>query len=193
MKQHMIKISIVLFALLVLIPSSSFAVEIKTTIENKDLSKGKQSQSNKYLTAKQAYKIVKKHGENILFIDVRTRAEVEFVGRTAMVDAVIPYLTNDFENWNPKSQRYQKAINKDFSRVFEKLVAAKNMHKDSTIIFMCRSGERSAAAASIATKLGYTNAYTVVDGFEGDRARKGKDKGHRVLNGWKNSRAPWGY
>lgn len=95
----------------------------------------------------------------VLFVDVGTHAEIEFVGWTPLVDAVIPYLTNELMHWNPKKQHYKKDLNHEFSSRFEDLVAAQNMNKDTTIIFMCRSGERSAAAASIATKLGYQCIY----------------------------------
>jgi len=171
----------------------SYAIDIKTTITNADLIKKKQSESNKYLTAAEAHNIVKQHDDEVLFVDVRTLAEIEFVGWVPMVDAVIPYMSNDFDEWNEKKYRYSKVINGDFPIVFEGLMAKKGLSKDTPIIFMCRSGTRSSKAASLATKLGYSNAYTVVDGFEGDKAKEGSDKGHRVVNGWKNSGAPWDY
>ena len=110
-----------------------------------------------------------------------------------MVDAVIPYMNNDFDEWDEKNSRYTKVINGDFPIVFEDLVAAKGINKNSPIIFICRSGTRSSRAASLATKLGYTQAYTVIDGFEGDKAKTGQNKGHRTVNGWKNSQLPWSY
>ena len=84
-------------------------------------------------------------------------------------------------------------INGDFPIVFEDLIALKGFNKNTPIIFMCRSGSRSSKAATLATKLGYTHAYTMVDGFEGDKAKEGADKGYRVVNGWKNSGLPWSY
>jgi rhodanese-related sulfurtransferase len=60
---------------------------------------------------------------------------------------------------------------------------------------MCRSGGRSAAAVNLLAENGFTNAYTVCDGFEGDMLEKedSYNNGKRVLNGWKNSGAPWTY
>ena len=179
--------------LILMLPAISHAVEIKTTIQRTQLVEKKQSESNKYLTAQQTYEIVTAQPQDVLFIDVRTPSEIEFVGWTPLVDAVIPYMTNDFDEWDEKSQRYMKVINGDFPIVFEETVAEKGFNKDTPIIFMCRSGTRSARAASLATKLGYTQAYTVVDGFEGDIAGEGPNKGHRVVNGWKNSQLPWSY
>ncbi|MEO1962403.1 MAG: rhodanese-like domain-containing protein [Cycloclasticus sp.] len=175
------------------LPTMSYAVDIKTTITTDSLKEKKQSESNKYLTATQAYAVVQDSADDILFIDVRTPAEVEFVGWTSLVDAVIPYMDNDFDEWDEKKHRYQKVINGDFPIVFEELVAAKGFNTNTPIIFMCRSGTRSGKAATLATKLGYTQAYTMVDGFEGDKAKKGADKGHRTVNGWKNSGLPWTY
>lgn len=50
-------------ALCVLIPLTSFAMDIKTTVTKDSLIKKKQSESNKYLTAKQAYDIARHHAE----------------------------------------------------------------------------------------------------------------------------------
>ena len=129
----------------------------------------------------------------VLVVDVRTVAEVEFVGWTPLVDAVIPYMSNDFDEWDDEKHRYQKVISGDFPLVFEELVSTKGFNKNTPIIFMCRSGTRSAKAATLATKLGYTQAYTVIDGFEGDKAKEGASKGHRVVNGWQNGGLPWSY
>lgn len=187
------KIIILLLLVCMAVPTTSFAFDIKTTVTNDTLKKKKQSESNKYLTAKEAYAVLQANRDKVLFIDVRTPSEVEFVGWTPLVDAVIPYMDNDFDEWDEKKHRYQKVINGDFPNVFEELVAAKGFNTNTPIIFMCRSGTRSGKAATLATKLGYTQAYTMVDGFEGDKAKQGVDKGHRVVNGWKNSGLPWSY
>jgi len=61
-------------------------------------------------------------------------------------------------------------------------------------IFMCRSGStRSAPAADALYARGYSNVYSMVDGFEGGKAKSGTEKGARVVNGWKNSELPWGW
>ncbi|ORU94235.1 MAG: hypothetical protein A6F70_07955 [Cycloclasticus sp. symbiont of Bathymodiolus heckerae] len=184
---------IAMLCISVVFSTLSIAVEITTTISGVDIAEKKQSESKHYLTASQAHHIVKANAGNVLFIDVRTPAEIEFVGWTPMVDAVIPYMTNDFDEWDEKKNRYLKVISGDFPIAFEDLVEAKGFSKNTPIIFMCRSGTRSSKAATLATKLGYTQAYTVIDGFEGDKSKKGKNKGHRTVNGWKNSGLPWDY
>lgn len=54
------------------------------------------------------------------------------------------------------------------------------------LVFLCRSGVRSIAAAEAATAVGFT-AYNVLEGFEGEPDAYGD----RVLNGWKNRHLPW--
>ena len=58
---------------------------------------------------------------------------------------------------------------------------------------MCRSGNRSAKAADLLAKAGYTKVYNQVEGYEGDKAKEGDTKGKRTVNGWKNAGLPWNY
>ncbi|MEV5054257.1 rhodanese-like domain-containing protein [Arthrobacter sp. LAR12-1-1.1] len=53
------------------------------------------------------------------------------------------------------------------------------------LVFLCRSGVRSIAAATAATAAGYTS-YNVLEGFEGETDRFGD----RTVNGWKNRGLP---
>ena len=53
------------------------------------------------------------------------------------------------------------------------------------LVFLCRSGVRSIAAATAATAAGYTS-YNVLEGFEGETDRFGE----RTVNGWKNRGLP---
>ena len=73
-------------------------------------------------------------------------------------------------------------------------LASSVLAKDAHLIFMCRSGStRSAPAADALYELGYANVYSMVDGFEGGKAKTGQHQGARVVNGWKNSGLPWSY
>lgn len=58
-----------------------------------------------------------------------------------------------------------------------------------TVVLICRSGDRSSRGANRLADDGYTQVWSVVDGFEGDM---GKD-GRRSINGWKNAGLPWSY
>lgn len=53
------------------------------------------------------------------------------------------------------------------------------------LLFLCRSGQRSIAAAIAATQAGFT-AYNILEGFEGEPDRYGE----RTVNGWKNRGLP---
>jgi rhodanese-related sulfurtransferase len=60
--------------------------------------------------------------------------------------------------------------------------------RDAALLFICRSGNRSRAAAEAMTALGFRRCYNVAEGFEGhhDNAR------HRgQLDGWKAAGLPW--
>ena len=182
-----------MFSLCPIAVTQSYAVNVSVTITKDQLPANKQTQSNHYLTAKEAYKTIEQHSQEVLFVDVRTRAEVEFVGSPDLVDALVPYLENNLSAWNHNAQRYQKTINEQFARQLAVELRNNGLNKQSPVIFICRSGGRSAQAASLATQLGYTQVYSVVDGFEGDTAKNGLAKGQRVINGWKNNQLPWTY
>ncbi|MEV0894597.1 rhodanese-like domain-containing protein [Promicromonospora sp. MEB111] len=55
------------------------------------------------------------------------------------------------------------------------------------IVFLCRSGQRSIAAARLATASGIAPSYNVLEGFEG---APGAD-GVRDQQGWKVAGLPW--
>ena len=60
--------------------------------------------------------------------------------------------------------------------------------KDAPVMLLCRSGGRSRAAAIALTEAGYSQAFNVGDGFEGDVDEQGH-RGNR--NGWKATNLPW--
>jgi rhodanese-related sulfurtransferase len=56
------------------------------------------------------------------------------------------------------------------------------------VFLICRSGARSRAAAIALTGAGFSHAYNVAGGFEGDA----DGAGHRSnKNGWKAAELPW--
>lgn len=57
--------------------------------------------------------------------------------------------------------------------------------RNTELVFLCRSGQRSIAAAIAATQAGFTS-YNVLEGFEGEPDRYGE----RTVNGWKNRGLP---
>jgi len=63
------------------------------------------------------------------------------------------------------------------------------------VLVTCRSGQRSGPAVNLLAEAGYRNAYSVVDGVEGDKVSDPENvfHGKRMKNGWKNSGLPWTY
>jgi len=56
------------------------------------------------------------------------------------------------------------------------------------VLLLCRSGARSRAGAIALTQAGFSQAYNIAGGFEGDA----DEEGHRGnINGWKASSLPW--
>ena len=153
----------------------------------------KQSDLKLYLTAKEAHDMKAADGK-VLLIDVRTPEEIQYVGNAdKMMDANIPYVLNDISGYDEKLKHYKVTPNSDFVTAVNELVEKKGLGKDGAIILMCRSGDRSSKGASLLGKTGYTHVYSVVDGFEGDKAKDGDNKGKRTVNGWKNANLPWSY
>ena len=134
--------------------------------------------------------------DNVLLIDVRTRAEIQFSGFTDLADANIPIYKLSAE-WKPKKDgvhgAYRKVRNDHFVAAVDRLLEKKGKDKSVPIILMCQSGGRSPVAARAMHKAGYRAVYFQVEGFEGIKAKEGKEKGKRVVNGWKNEGLPWGY
>jgi rhodanese-related sulfurtransferase len=104
-------------------------------------------------------------------IDVRTRAELEWVGQVPGSVAV------EWNTW-PAGSR-----NLNFTAEFEALV-----DKNAIAMFLCRSGVRSHHAAVAVTQAGYLRAYNVLQGFEGDKDPTGQ---RNKLGGWRAAGLPW--
>ncbi|PKM44467.1 MAG: sulfurtransferase [Gammaproteobacteria bacterium HGW-Gammaproteobacteria-1] len=170
-----------------------FAAQTWAAVDAAAVPEKKQTPQGLYLSAKDAHDMVQKDAAKVLFIDVRTQAEVEFVGMSTMVDANIPYMISNVAEWDAKKNVFAKTPNSGFQAAVEAQLKKKGLSKSDSIIVMCRSGDRSAKAAALLAKLGYSNVYSVVDGFEGDTAKDGAHKGERVVNGWKNAGLPWSY
>jgi rhodanese-related sulfurtransferase len=163
---------------------------LTATAQQVEVTKEKATKLGKYLTARQAYDLVRADRSKVLFIDTRTRGELAFVGMTLEVDAQIPYAeVNEFWEWDDKSGRFKLDLNLRFGQDVTGKLAAKGLTKADAVILICRSGDRSARAVNLLADMGFTNAYSVIDGFEGDLSAEGR----RSVNGWKNAGLPWTY
>ena len=167
----------------------ALAGPIATSVDASTLSQGKRTELGLYLTATDAGRALEAD-PGIVFVDVRSRAEFQFVGHPSLVDANIPIRIFDPENaYNGKSA-YGMRPNPDFVAGVDRVMARAGLTKADTVFVMCRSGGRSAAAANALAKAGYTDVWSIVDGFEGGKAA---ETGHRTVTGWRNSGLPWGY
>lgn len=104
-------------------------------------------------------------------VDVRTPEERKFVGYVP--DSLpVAWMTGTAFVRNPR-----------FVRELEG-----KARKEEVLLFLCRSGQRSAAAAEAATKAQFQHAFKVLEGFEGEldeRKRRG------AKDGWRYHGLPW--
>jgi rhodanese-related sulfurtransferase len=154
----------------------------------------KRTTLGQYFSAQEAADFVGKNSSKTLFLDIRTPAELAFVGMPTMADANVPYMVEpDFPTWDDAKSTLKLEKNSDFVPEVRRRLSEKRLDPASTIVLICRSGDRSAAAANLLAEAGLKNVYSVVDGVEGDLAKDGPKAGQRAVNGWKNAGLPWSY
>ncbi len=163
-------------------------------LSDADLPAAKRTSAGYYLTAAAAYPMLAAQSERVLFVDVRTRAEIAFGGMPLAADANVPFLLlADDARWDEAKKSFELSPNPDFVAEVGRRLAAKGLTKEDPVVLMCQGGSRSAKAADALTTAGYTLVFSIVDGFEGDIAADGPTKGQRTVNGWKNAGLPWSY
>lgn len=122
------------------------------------------------LTPQEAYAVLQKT-EHAKIVDVRSLAELELVGR-------VPGALHLEWAFYP-----DMIANPDFAQQLEMQV-----DKEALVIFMCRTGGRSHHAAAVASTMGYTEAYNLLEGFEG-QANAARQR--TLIDGWKHAGLPW--
>lgn len=104
-------------------------------------------------------------------VDVRTRAEWDWVGRVPGA-IEIEWVSYPGNKTNPGFMAQLK----------------REVDPQSLVLFLCRSGARSDMAARAALEAGYLEAFNVLEGFEGDKDARG----HRNrIGGWRHAGLPW--
>jgi rhodanese-related sulfurtransferase len=127
------------------------------------------------LTPQQAFDLLESD-ERAVLVDVRTDGEWRQIGVPDLGErqALIEWITAPAGQPNP--------------RFLDQLAETGLQPGDERpVIFLCRSGQRSIAAAVAATAAGYGPSYNVLQGFEGDIGADGQ-RGH---TGWKAAGLPW--
>lgn len=122
------------------------------------------------LTPQEAYEVLQL-APGAKLVDVRTRAELDWVGRIPGAVEV---------EWI----HYPGAARNDHFLAQLK----QQVNPESLTLFVCRSGGRSDMAARAATEAGYGDCYNVLEGFEGDRDANGQ---RNRIGGWRHAGLPW--
>lgn len=127
------------------------------------------------LTPAQAWELLERADDAVL-VDVRTQAEWAFVGVPELAELGKRALLVEWSSLGsgPNPAAFVEAV-------------TGQVDPGTPIVLLCRSGQRSAAAAQALTAAGYGPAYNVIDGFEGPVDADG----HRGAAGWRADGLPW--
>ncbi len=113
-----------------------------------------------------------------MLVDVRTDAEWKYVG--------VPDLSTLGKK--PLLVPWKEFPDMRLNEAFTEQVAEAGVGHDDTLLLICRSGQRSAAAAQALTEAGFRRCYNVAEGFEGDKDVSGR---RGTLGGWRMRGLPW--
>ncbi|QDH15468.1 hypothetical protein E3E11_05980 [Oecophyllibacter saccharovorans] len=116
--------------------------------------------SVKDITAREAWKMLEQD-PTVRLVDVRRPQEWERVG---MPDLTALGGKTLFLTWPQEGSAEQKAA---FATTLANAVA----DRQTPLLFLCRGGVRSLAAALELQKLGYDQVFNIIDGFEGAPGR----------------------
>ncbi|WP_243726536.1 MULTISPECIES: rhodanese-like domain-containing protein [Halomonas] len=153
----------------------------------------RETQLGLYVTAREAYELMQDN-ERAVLIDVRDPIEIKFTGFAEPTDIHVPWLLADRDNFNEDAKTWPMVKNGDFEAQVRAELEALGVAEDDPIIVMCRSGStRSAPSADVIAEMGYSDVYSMTDGFEGKKLEEGDSAGVRAVNGWRNSGLPWSY
>jgi len=121
------------------------------------------------VTPQEAHRLFAGHDAKI--VDVRSRFEYDYIGR------INPSKLISWKFWPSGEQ------NRNF-------LAELKAHcsPDDIVLFLCRSGVRSHATAAVASSAGFTHAFNILEGFEGDLDAHGQ-RGN--IGGWRKAGLPW--
>lgn len=129
------------------------------------------------LTPQQAWELLSRDPDAVL-VDVRTEGEWRAVG---VPDVASLDKTPVLSEWIRTGGR----PNGDFLTELTSGLTAAGV--TGPVVFLCRSGQRSIAAARLATSAGIAPSYNVLEGFEGGAGFDGV----RDREGWKVRGLPW--
>lgn len=119
-----------------------------------------------------------KDDPDAVLVDVRTEAEWNYVGAPNLDSIGKETVFAAWVNYPGNTPNGS----------FLEEVKAAGITPDQTVLCLCRSGQRSIAAAVALTEQGYGKAYNILEGFEGDKDTNGR---RGAVGGWKMHGLPW--
>jgi rhodanese-related sulfurtransferase len=131
------------------------------------------------ISAQEAWRVLSEN-PNAVLVDVRTRAEWSYVGLADLSAIGKEPLLAEWQSF--------PAMNVNPGFAADVAGALGDASRDAPVLFLCRSGARSKAAAIALTAQGFAQSYNIAGGFEGD-LDEARHRGAR--NGWKASGLPW--
>ena len=132
------------------------------------------------LEPKDAWKLLEENPQAVL-VDVRSRVEWALVGVPDTSDLNTEPVFVEWQTLQGQNPAFKDQLLEELS--------SRNVDKDTPVLFMCRSGGRSAMAATDLAGEGYTASYNIAHGFEGEL----DDNAHRnSVSGWRKDGLPWG-
>ena len=129
----------------------------------------------KGIDSKESYKMVMESSRDTFIVDVRTKAEYEFVGHPDLPNGVPNIPLKFYPDWNTNTN-FVKDVEERYS-------------KDVTLIMLCRSGKRAKKTAEMLLDAGFKRVLYMADSFEGSK----DENGHRTVTGWKVNGLPYTY
>jgi len=129
------------------------------------------------VTPEEAWRLLAEDAQAVL-VDVRTDAEWNYVG-VADLSAL---------NKKPVLISWQRFPDMARNDEFSANLSAAGVTPAMPVLFLCRSGVRSASAARHCTAEGFSDCFNIIEGFEGAV----DENIHRGLkSGWKMRALPW--
>ncbi len=133
------------------------------------------------LSIEDAYALLAEN-ENAVLVDVRTQPEWTYVGVPDLGQLGKMPIFLEWQTY-PSMQ-----VVADFTPRLIVALSERGADRSAPVIFICRSGVRSRAAAIALTGAGWPRCFNIAEGFEGglDATRK-----RGVLGGWRARGLPW--
>jgi rhodanese-related sulfurtransferase len=125
----------------------------------------------KNLSARQSWELMQQQRHAVL-IDVRTKFEHSFIGHPP---EAVHIAWKELPDWT-------------FNPEFIALVMEAVPNRDTPVLLLCRSGQRSLEAAHALEEVGYTQLFNIEGGFEGSLDN---NKHRSNVSGWRFQGLPW--